>query len=156
MVLCNLGYRLRPISGLNLHLKLTLMLKGTKLYGIAKMRCPKCQEGRFFKGHPYKFSTMGEVNKTCSKCHQKFELETGFYQGSYYVSYALGVALFISIAVLNYIIRGKITPIFLMISFLAVLFVLLPLLYALSKIIWANFFIHYNKNALHNKNKTES
>ena len=71
------------------------MLKGTKLYSIFKMKCPRCQEGDFFEAHPYKLSIMGKVKTRCEKCNQKFELETGFYQGSYYVSYGLGVALFI-------------------------------------------------------------
>lgn len=130
------------------------MLKGTKLYSILKMKCPQCQEGDFFVGHPYKLSTMGEVKKRCPKCNQKFELETGFYQGSYYVSYALGVALFVTVVVLNYIFRETITPTSLMVSFVLALIVLLPLLYTLSKIIWATMFIKYDKNAISNYKTT--
>lgn len=122
------------------------MLKGTKLYSVLFMKCPVCQEGDFFKGHPYKFSTMGKVHKRCSCCNTKFELETGFYQGSYYVSYALGVALFMAVVVLNYIFREELTPSSLMISFVVSLIVLFPLLYALSKIIWAQFFFNYDKS----------
>lgn len=124
------------------------MLKGTKLYSILNMRCPHCQESKFFVGHPYRFSTMGEVKKRCEKCNQKFELETGFYQGSYYVSYGLGVALFVAVAVLNIIFREEITPGSLMISFVLALFFLLPLLYHLSKIIWASLFIKYDSDAI--------
>lgn len=115
------------------------------------MKCPKCHEGDFFKGHSYKFSTMGEVKKCCSKCNQKFELETGFYQGSYYVSYSLGVALFVTVVVLNYVFRKTITPTALMVSFIITLIVLSPLLYALSKIIWASLFVKYDKNAITNR-----
>ena len=124
------------------------MLKGTKLYSILNMKCPHCQEGKFFVGHPYRFSTMGEVKKRCEKCDQKFELETGFYQGSYYVSYGLGVALFAAVVVLNLIFREEITPGSLMISFVLALFLLLPLLYHLSKIIWASLFIKYDSDAI--------
>lgn len=120
--------------------------KGTKLYSILRMKCPKCHEGDFFKGHPYRLSTMGEVKESCSKCNTKFEIETGFYQGSYYVAYSLGVALLITVVVLNYMFRDEITPTSLMISFLISLILFLPLLYALSKIIWANIFLKFNKN----------
>lgn len=126
------------------------MLKGTKLYGILHFKCPQCQEGNFFKGHPYKVGAMGVVNKRCSVCDQKFELETGFYQGSYYVSYGLGVALFVAVVILNYMFRETITPTSLMISFILALIVLLPLLYSLSKIIWATLFIKYDQNAISN------
>ncbi len=120
------------------------MLKGTKLYSVLFMKCPVCQEGDFFKGYPYNFSTMGKVHKRCSCCNTKFELETGFYQGSYYVSYALGVALFIAVVVLNYLFRETLSPSSLMISFVISLIILFPLLYALSKIIWAQFFFNYD------------
>mgnify|MGYP000153266872 CR=1 FL=1 len=126
------------------------MFKGTKPYSIIKMKCPQCQEGHFFKGHPYKLSTMGKVKERCAKCNQKFELETGFYQGSYYVSYGLGVALFIAVVVLNYMLIETITPTSLMLSFVFALIVFFPLMYALSKIIWATLFIKYDKNAINN------
>ena len=109
------------------------------------MKCPKCHEGNFFKGHPYKLSSMGKVKKRCSKCDAKFEIETGFYQGSYYVSYGLGVALFIVIFLLNYLLREHIEPTFLMLSFIGTLIVLFPLMFACSKIIWANLFLKFEK-----------
>lgn len=126
------------------------MLKGTKLYPILNMKCPQCHESNFFVAHPYKLSTMGEVKKRCAKCNQKFELETGFYQGAYYVSYGLGVALFVAAVVLNYIFRETVTPTSLMVSFVLALIILLPLMYTLSKIIWATIFIKYDKNAITN------
>ena len=125
-------------------------MKGTKLYSILKMKCPQCQKGDFFVAHPYKLSTMGVVKNRCAECNQKFELETGFYQGSYYVSYGLGVALFLAVMALNYIFRETLTPSSLMVSFVLALIVLLPLMYTLSKIIWATIFIKYDKNAITN------
>ncbi len=125
-------------------------MKGTKLYSILKMKCPQCQKGDFFVAHPYKLSSMGIVKKRCAKCNQKFELETGFYQGSYYVSYGLGVALFFGVMILNFLFREKITPLPLFLSFVFSLIVLVPLMYCLSKIIWANMFIKFNKEAIKN------
>lgn len=119
--------------------------KGTKLYSILRMKCPRCHEGAFFEGHPYKLSTMGKVKKNCPKCDAKFEIETGFYQGSYYVAYSLGVALFVAVVAINFTVRQTVTPVFLMLSFFIALIVLFPLIYALSKIIWANLFLKFNK-----------
>ncbi len=122
------------------------MLKGTKLYSIVKMKCPRCHKGSFYKGHPYKFSTMGEVKDRCLECDLKYSMEPSFYQGSYYVVYALGVALFVTIWVLKRIFFPEAGPGYLLIAILSSLFVFSPLMYALSKIIWINFFIKYDKN----------
>ena len=127
--------------------------KGTKLYGILKMKCPRCHEGSFYNSHPYNFSKMGEVNKQCSKCNLKFSLEPSFYQGSYYVAYALGVVLFIIIGVLKLLFFPTIGPGALLLTILISLMLLSPLFYALSKIIWINFFVKYKKNFVNNSRK---
>jgi len=125
--------------------------KGTKLYSIARMKCPRCNEGDFYKGSPYKFSTMGRVNEYCSKCNLKFNMEPSFYHGSYYVVYALGVALFVTVWVLKTIFFPDQGPKTLLISFFALLIILSPLFYALSKIIWINIFVKYDKGILKKK-----
>lgn len=125
-----------------------MLKKGTKLYSIFKMKCPRCHEGNFYKGHPYKFSTMGAVKEKCDKCGLKYSIEPSFYHGSYYVTYALGVALFITIWVLKLIFFPDTGPGALLLAIFISIIVLSPLMYALSKIIWINFFIHYDKNIL--------
>ena len=120
--------------------------KGTKLYSIARMKCPRCHEGNFYKGSPYKFSTMGRVHDNCSTCNLKFNIEPSFYHGSYYVVYALGVALFVGVWTLKLMFFPEAGPTALLISVLVSLAALSPLFYALSKIIWINFFIKYDKS----------
>ena len=129
--------------------------KGTKLYSVLKMKCPRCHEGAFFQGHPYKYSTMGKVKEYCPKCNLKYSIEPSFYYGSYYVTYALGCALFISIWVLKLIFFPDLGPGKLLITILISLIILSPLLYALSKIVWGNFFFKYDKNII-NKNSVNS
>ena len=121
--------------------------KGIKLYSILRMRCPRCHEGKFFKSHPYNFSKMGEVQEQCSECKLKYSLEPSFYQGSYYVAYALGVALFVTVWVLKLLFFPSLGPGGLMIAILASLFLFSPVMYALSKIIWINFFVKYKRDA---------
>lgn len=123
------------------------MKKGSKLYSIVTMTCPQCQEGRFMVSHPYRYSTMGEVKDKCEQCDLDFKPEPGFYYGALYVSYGLGVAIFVSIwASCNWFFDnvGVWTQISLV---LIALIGLGPYLYALSKIIWANFFFSYKHNA---------
>ena len=128
-----------------------LVGKGSRLYSIFKMKCPRCQEGEFFESHPYNLKKAGNIHEHCSVCGLKYSKEPGFYYGAMYVSYALGVALFVTL----WVITGLIFPIksaglqiFIIVS---ISLLLTPYLYALSKIIWANFFVHYDRNRESNK-----
>jgi len=125
--------------------------KGSKLYSILKMKCPRCHEGAFFEGHPYKFSTMGKVKDHCPKCGLKYSIEPSFYHGSYYVAYALGVALFAIIWVFKMLFFPNAGPTALLITMIISVILLSPLMYALSKIIWANIFLKYEKQNTDNK-----
>ncbi len=110
-----------------------ILKKGTKQYSILKIKCPGCQEGDFFKGYPYEFSTMGQVKVFCDSCTLKYSKEPGFYQGSYYVAYALGVALFVITWVSMYLMIPDVKPLTYIIDIVSLQLILTPLLYALSK-----------------------
>jgi len=127
------------------------MKKGTKMYSILTLTCPQCQEGKFMVSHPYRIKNMGQVRDTCDKCGLNYKPEIGFYFGAMYVSYALGVAVFVTIwASCNWFFEnvGVWTQIALVVGALVVL---TPYLNALSKIIWANFFMRYKKDATLNR-----
>ena len=120
--------------------------KGTKLYSIFKRKCPVCQDGDFFVSKPYDLKNTGKIHDNCMNCGEKFSKEPGFYYGAMYVSYGLGVAMFIAVFILTYLLYPNPTA-FIYISFIAVAMVLLgPFLYELSKIIWANMFMSYKNN----------
>ena len=121
-----------------------MLKKGTKLFSILKMRCPKCNKGRFYESHPYNLKKIGEVKKECNNCNLKYDLEPGFFQGSYYVSYGLGVALFVAIFVLKMLILPELAYLSTLILMVVVLLILAPLLFALSKIIWINLFVPFD------------
>ncbi len=129
--------------------------KGTKLYSILRLKCPRCHEGDFYKGSPFKFSTMGRVKENCLECNLKYNIEPSFFQGSYYVTYGLGVALFITVWVLQLIFFPNIGPGTLLISILVALLVFSPILYALSKTIWINVFVKYEASILKKKTSNE-
>ena len=121
-----------------------MLKKGTKLFSILKMRCPKCNKGRFYESHPYNLKKIGEVKKECNHCNLKYDMEPGFFQGSYYVSYGLGVALFVAIFVLKMLILPDLAYLSTLILMVVLLLILAPLLFALSKIIWINLFVHFD------------
>lgn len=121
------------------------MKKGTIFYSIFKMKCPKCHEGDFFISSPYDLRKAGEIFQECSECKVKYSKEPGFYYGAMYVSYALTVALFVTLWV-SFNLFFENVPVGLQIFIIISSTILLtPYLYALSKIIWANLFIKYDR-----------
>ncbi len=117
------------------------MKKGTKLYSIFKMKCPNCHEGDFYHGSIFK----ADVKEKCDKCEFKYSIEPGFYQGSYYVVYALGVAVFVTIWTSISLFFPNTSWNATLIAILVGLVGTAPFMYPLSKIIWANFFFRYGK-----------
>lgn len=124
-----------------------MLKKGSKLYSIFKRKCPACQEGDFFISKPYDLKNTGKIHDTCSNCNESFSKEPGFYYGAMYVSYGLGVAMFVAVFILTYLLYPNPTT-FIYILMIGIAMVLLgPFIYELSKIIWANMFIKFkNQN----------
>lgn len=123
--------------------------KGTKLHSVIGFKCPHCQEGDFYvDNNPYHLAHVGDVRTSCAVCGRRFEREPGFYYGGMYVAYGLGVALFVGV----YLAISWLWPASAMwvrvSAILTAMVVLGPLLYALSKIIWANLFMQYKGVAL--------
>ncbi len=121
--------------------------KGSKLYSVFKHKCPRCHEGEFFISHPYDLKNAGNIHEYCSECNLKYSKEPGFYYGAMYVSYALGVALFVTLWVSFNLFFPTVSIAFQITSIIVATVLLTPYLYALSKIIWANLFIAYDKTS---------
>jgi uncharacterized protein (DUF983 family) len=129
------------------------MKKGTKLYSILKMKCPNCHEGDFYEGSVFK----ANVKDKCDSCDFKYSIEPGFYQGSYYVVYALGVAVFVTIWTSISLFFPNTSWDVTLIAILVGLVGGAPFMYPLSKIIWANLFFKYgSKEKQQKQNGTES
>ena len=123
-----------------------MISKGSKLFSVLSFKCPACHEGDFFVSHPYNLSKAGDIYKSCSVCQTKFSKEPGFYYGAMYVSYAIAVAISISIYVMFYILDIAISVELFLLIYTLLILLASPLIYALSKIIWANIFIKFRKN----------
>ena len=117
--------------------------KGTKLYSILNFKCPFCHEGQFFKYHPYNLRRAGDLLEKCPVCHRKYSIEPGFYFGAMYVSYAMTVAVAVSIWVAILVLAPDMSLNWQVTIIGAVIVLGGPMYYALSKIIWANMFFEY-------------
>ena len=133
-----------------------LVGKGSRVYSVFKMKCPRCQEGDFYLSHPYSMKNIGQTYKYCPSCGLKYEKEVGFYYGAMYVSYGLGVGLFVACWIsINLFFPNS--NVFVQIAVISGLSLFLsPYLYALSKIIWANFFFSYDPEAIDEFKKLNS
>ena len=117
--------------------------KVTKLYSILNFKCPFCHEGQFFVAHPYNLRRAGDLLERCPACQRKYSIEPGFYFGAMYVSYAITVAVAVSIWVAIQVLAPD-RALHWQIGLIGmVLFLGAPLFYALSKITWANMFFEY-------------
>lgn len=123
-------------------------VKKSVLYSVFKFKCPRCHEGDFFVSHPYDLSKAGDFHEHCPKCGLKYEKEPGFYYGAMYVSYALAVALFVTIWTSFNLWFPSVSVGWQIAAVIFATIVLGPYLYALSKTIWAKFFIHYDPHAI--------
>jgi len=119
--------------------------KGSKLYSILFLKCPRCQKGAFFEANPYKLSNFNKVKERCPKCELKYSIEPSFYTGSMYVSYGVGIAVAVAVYVLTVLfeLNLNIKELFFLIVFTLVL--AMPWIAAVSKSIWANLFFKYDK-----------
>ncbi|RMG19524.1 MAG: DUF983 domain-containing protein [Bacteroidetes bacterium] len=121
--------------------------KGSKLYSILHLRCPKCHEGHLFThSNPYSWKYIGEMPEQCPVCGQPFTLEPGFYFGAAYVSYALNVAwLIVSFLIAEFVL--DLDQLYFFILAGIAMLVLAPWIFRFSRAIWINFFVKYDPTA---------
>lgn len=126
--------------------------KGSKLYSIFNNKCPRCHEGEFYKYklniHPNKIT---KLHDNCPNCGLKYMLETSFFFGAMYVNYALAVALFVAVFIIAKVFIG-LTILQSFISIIVVSLLLTPITLRLSRIIWINLFVGYDKETINKKN----
>lgn len=119
--------------------------KGSKLYSILFLKCPRCQEGAFLEANPYKLSNFNKVKERCPKCELKYSLEPSFYYGSMYVSYGVGIAVAVAVYVLTLIFGLELNLAQVFGLMVTTLVLAMPWIAAVSKSIWANIFFKFDK-----------
>ncbi|WP_027124455.1 DUF983 domain-containing protein [Gelidibacter mesophilus] len=120
--------------------------KGSKLYSIFTGSCPKChEESMYLNPNPYVLRDTLKIGEKCSHCQTKYRLEPSFFFGSMYVSYGVGIAFSVAAFIISYFFLNS----SLMTAFIAItvtLIVFMPIIMRVSRTIWINMFIHYDKD----------
>ncbi|WP_431159310.1 DUF983 domain-containing protein [Winogradskyella poriferorum] len=122
-----------------------MIKKGMKLYSILFGTCPKChQESMYVNRNPYALSETLKINDSCSHCNTRYRMEPSFFYGSMYVSYGVGIAFAVATFILSYVVfeSSLLTAFF---AIIITLVVLIPVIMRLSRNIWINLFMHYDK-----------
>ena len=121
------------------------------LMSILTNRCPRCRTGRLFLDrNPYHLSRTMQMPEACPVCGQKFELQTGFYFGTGFVSYGLTVFLSGLTFIAWWFTIGMSAHDNRVMWWLAanagLLILLQPLFQRLSRSVWIAIFVRYDRN----------
>lgn len=123
-----------------------MLKKGNKLYGILSGHCPKCHaESMYINKNAYRISETLKMHERCSNCSTKYKIEPSFFYGSMYVSYGVGIAF----AVASFMITNLMLETSLIVSFIGIvltMLIFLPIILRLSRNIWINMFMSYDKS----------
>lgn len=120
--------------------------KGSKLYSIFTGKCPKChEESMYINKNPYIVSEALSMHEKCSHCITKYRIEPSFFYGAMYISYAVGIAFaFAAFVVSYYVFNASIN--YILVSIVITLIAFMPIIMRLSRNIWINIFMHYDKS----------
>lgn len=124
-----------------------MLKKGNKLYSIFGFKCPQCHEGDLFESGTYNLKRFTKMKKECPVCGLNYSPEPSFFDGAMYISYAMQVALIITVFVaLNVLFEEP--PLWIIITLAIGLAILLvPITFRLSKSIFINIFMGYKPDA---------
>lgn len=120
------------------------------IVSLFQLKCPNCREGQMFTNKSmFPLSKMMSMPERCAHCSQKFELETGFWFGTGYISYAISVGLMIIIAVifgLTYGFSWDDNSVFIYLAIgISILVLLQPFLMRFSRALYLRIFVRYKK-----------
>lgn len=124
-----------------------MLKKGSKLNSILTGSCPTChEESMYLDKNPYNVMNVYKMHEKCNHCHTKYKMEPSFFYGAMYVSYALGIAFGVAAFIITYFFVGEKSLINNFIVIIITLVVFMPVIMRLSRNIWINMFITYDKN----------
>lgn len=127
--------------------KFNLLKDSNPIRSTLKFKCPRCHQGDLFLNKSvYQYKGFFDMPKRCPKCGQDFEIETGFYYGAMYSSYAVTVAITVAVFTLVNLLN-----IFSLTSFLILdaitLIATMPYVVKISRSIWIATIIPFDPKA---------
>lgn len=122
-----------------------MFTKGSKLYSIITGVCPKChEESMYINKNPYSIIAILKMHDRCSNCGTKYKIEPSFFYGSMYVSYGVGIAFAVASFIISYMFIG-LDKFESFLCIIGTLLIFLPIILRLSRNIWINLFMTYDK-----------
>ena len=120
--------------------------KGSKIYAMVVGCCPKChEESMYLDTNPFNIMKIYAMHETCSHCKQVYKIEPSFFFGAMFVSYGLGVLIgIITFLVSHFVFQANLKTAF--ISIVVALIFSNTLIMRISRNIWINIFVHFDKN----------
>jgi uncharacterized protein (DUF983 family) len=123
-----------------------MLKKGTKLNSILTGSCPKCQnESMYQVKNPYKLNATLKMHETCSHCGTRYKIEPSFFYGAMYVSYGVGIAFAVAAFIIARYFIGISDLLATFFIIMGTLIGFMPIIMRLSRNIWINLFISYDK-----------
>ena len=123
-----------------------ILKKGNKLYSILTGKCPKCHHELMYETkNAYQLSQTLKMHERCGHCQTKYKIEPSFFYGSMYVSYGVGIGFSMAAFLLTFILFES----SLVVSFIAIVCTLIgfmPIIMRLSRNIWINLFLSFDKS----------
>jgi uncharacterized protein (DUF983 family) len=123
-----------------------LTLAKSELDAAIHAKCPKCRTGNMFANSMYGFKGQ-KMNETCAHCGFKFEVEPGYFYVAMFVSYALNVALLVTLGITLYTLTQSENPWLYIAVLFSFAFVLSPLNFRYSRVIllyWLTPNLHFD------------
>lgn len=120
------------------------LAKGTKLYSIVRLKCPRCQKGNLFLyQNPYNLRHFDKMPDRCSVCGADFVRESGFYWGAMMISHATTTVLAVIVFSICFHFYGW-DPWPHIIVLVSIFLVLVPVIFRNSRAIWINLFVKFD------------
>lgn len=119
--------------------------KGTKLYSIWYMKCPRCQEGNLFPTGSFSFNKPFDMHDRCPNCNLNYWPEPGYYYGAMFISYIIsGWFCILSVLFMHWVLGlSTMVSFAILIGFLAIIFVWF---FRFSRSIWISLNYKYDPN----------
>ena len=95
--------------------------------------------------NPYILTKVFKMHERCGHCGLKYKIEPSFFFGAMYVSYGVGIAFaFAAFVISFFLFESGLKTAF--IAIVGTLVIFMPVIMRVSRNIWINFFISYDKN----------
>ncbi len=122
-----------------------MLKKGLKINSILTGSCPRCQkESMYLDKNLLHLTKLLKMNEKCSHCDLKYQIEPSFFYGAMYVSYGLNVAIMLIVFLVAFFgFNAKVGATFL--SIIIILTLLFPFVVRLSRNIYINMFVSYDR-----------